>query len=562
MNPESKVSKRQLESAAEWAASFQLEQAPQDVIDLSQWQIANIMAAILAGSRTDAGEKIWKAMQRTMRPGPCTVIPHGEKVSLWDALYLHAAFANALELDDFHYRGHLGQAVVVTPFAMAEFSKRDGRTLLSAQVVANELAGRLGWVITAEIRHGHQRSYLLRFAAAAAAGVFLNLSEQEFANAFAIALTVPDMPLHPGMFSPDTKVLSGAASVVEGVRAAFFAKEGLTGTHDILEHRAGFYRQFTMQRKVQNPFVQLGEAWSTHALCFKRYSACGYASGAVDAAREIHADPEFRLDEVGRVEVASSLPALILERLATPHEFGLLTPVNVQFSILRCVAAALALGELRGFHFTTDAFPRMLPHVRRLSECSKLIHDWKFTIHQLIGLDAGLNRGGSKHSADMLQFYRTSREFRSMFGSARAIGLLDLIKLFRLPQEERNYFFKRWERSLHSYFQKPSSGKTEDYRPLGDLRKLSFRMGSRVTVFMKNGKRLSAERIIPTGMAGDPNRRDVVREKLIVEGERILGRGKCERLWETITALPTSSPDQIIDLATKTKKETIHAETN
>jgi 2-methylcitrate dehydratase PrpD len=562
MNPENKTDRTQLETAAEWAADFRLEQAPQDVIDLSTWQIANIIAAILAGSRSCAGEKIWRSMRKTTRPGPCTVIPYGEKISLWDALYLHAAFANALELDDFHYRGHLGQAVVVTPLAMAEFCNGDGRTALRAQIVANELAGRLGWVITAEIRHGHQRSYLLRFAAAAAAGVFLNLSKQEFANAFAVALTVPDMPLHPGMFSPDTKVLSGAASVVEGVRAAFFAQEGLTGTQDILEHRAGFYRQFTMQRKVQNPFVQLGEAWSTHALCFKRYSACGYASGAVDAAREIYADPEFRLDCVDRIEVASSLPALIMERLAMPHEPDLLTPVNVQFSILRCVAAALALGELRGFHFTPSAFPQMLPHVRRLSECSKLVHDWKFTIQQLLGLDAGLNKGGSRHSADMLQFYRTSREFRSMFGSARALGPNDLIKLFRLSKDERNYFIKRWVRSLRSYFQGPRSGKTEEYRPLGDLRKLSFRMGSRVTVFMKNGKRLSAERIIPTGMAGDPNRMDVVREKLIVEGERIIGHEKCRRLWETITALPVVSPDRIIELATETREEPGHAQTH
>jgi hypothetical protein len=226
------------------------------------------------------------------------------------------------------------------------------------------------------------------------------------------------------------------------------------------------------------------------------------------------------------------------------------------------VAAALALGELRGFHFTPDAFQQMLPPIRRLADRSKLVHDWKFTIHQLIGLDAGLNKGGSRHSADMLQFYRTSREFRSMFGSARALGPHDWVKLIRLNKEERNYFIKRWVRSLRSYFQKARLGKTDDYRPLGDLRRLSFRMGSRVTVFMKNGKRLSAERIIPTGMAGDPGRREVVREKLIAEGERIIGHEKCKRLWETITALPDASPDRIIALATETGEEPDHAQTH
>jgi 2-methylcitrate dehydratase PrpD len=562
MKPTKNDARRQLEIAAEWAAAFRLDQAPRDVIDLSTWQIANILAAILAGSRSGAGEKIWRATQKTLRPGPCTVIPHGTRVSLWDALYLHVAFANALELDDFHYRGHMGQAAVVTPLAMSEFLGRDGSTALRAQIVANELGGRLGWAITAEIRHGHLRSYLQRLASAAAAGVFLELSEAEFADAFSIALTLPDLPLHPGMYSPETKVLAGASAVVEGVRAAFFAKEGLTGTHDILEHRAGLYRQFTMQRRVRSPFVQLGEAWSTHALSFKRYAACGYASGAVEAACEIHARPEFHPEDVDRIEVATSMTGLIMERLAEPHEPNVWTPVNIQFSILRSVAAALSLGELRGYHFAADAFAEMLPGVDRLSRRSRLVHDWKFTVHQLLGIDAGLNKGGSKHSADMFQFYRTTRMFRSMFGSARALGPRDVVQLLRLPKEERAYFFRRWGRSLGSHVGRSRSRGDEGYRPLGDLRRQSWRMGSRVTVILKNGKALSAERILPSGMAGDPNRRGVVREKLIAEGEPILGRERCERLWEEITGLPATSPAAIAELATNRGKEPGHAETD
>jgi 2-methylcitrate dehydratase PrpD len=555
MKPDGSDTRHQLETAAVWAASFRLDQAPRDVLELATWQIADILAAILAGSRSAAGQKIWRATQTTLRPGPCTAIPHGTRVSLWDALYLHAAYATALELDDFHYRGHMGQAAVVVPLALAELLGRDGSTALRAQIVANELAGRLGWAVTAEIRHGHLRSYLQRFAAAAAAGVFLDLSEAEFANAFAIALTLPDLPLHPGMYSPETKALAGAAGVVEGVRAAFLAKEGLTGARDILEHRAGFYRQFTLQRHVRSPFVQLGEAWSMHALSFKRYAACGYASGAVEAACEIQARREFQPGDVDHIEVATSVTGLIMERLAEPHEPNVWTPVNIQFSILRSVAAALAFGELRGFHFAAEAFPRMLPEVERLSRRSRLVHDWKFTVHQLIGIDAGLNKGGGKHSADTLQFYRTSRVFRSMFGSARVLGPRDIVQILRLPKEERDFFLKRWGRSLGSHLRQTPTHHDEGYRPLGDLRRLSWRMGSRVTVRLKNGRSLSAERILPSGMAGDPNRGGVVRDKLIAEGEVILGRERCRRLWELVTGLPVTPPASILAQAVEEGNE-------
>jgi 2-methylcitrate dehydratase PrpD len=540
----------QLEEAAEWAVQFDLDSAPRDVIELSTLQIANIMAAILAGSRSAAGRKTWTALRGTLSPGPCTLMPHGTRVSLWDALYLHSVYANALELDDFHYRGHLGPAVVVAPLAMAEAGELDGRTMLRAQVVANELAGRLGWAVNAEIRHGHQRSYLLRFAAATVAGLLLGLDEQRLAHAFAIAMTQPENPLHPGMFSPETKALSAASSVVEGVRAAHLAAEGFTGALNILEHPAGFYRQFTMQRETPSPFLQLGEAWCTHALSFKRYAACAYAAGAVDAARVVRADPAFDVAAVERIEVASSLPALIMERLAQPHETGVLTPVNVQFSILRSVAYALWQGDIRGPSFLPEAFANAIEPIGTLSARATLVHDWKYTLHQLKGLDAGLRHGGGRRSGDMIQFYRTSREFRRIFGSKRAIDPGDLVRLLRLPSDDWQFFARRWLRSAGSHLQNAVGREEADPRPLGDLRRLAFCMGGRVTVVLRGGKTLVAERVIPTGMAGDPDRAKMVWEKLAVETTAVLGAERSSALIDAITGLEATRVVTLPTLAT------------
>jgi 2-methylcitrate dehydratase PrpD len=544
----------QLEEAAEWAVAFDLASAPVDVIELSKLQIANILAAILAGSRCAAGRKTWAALRDTFAPGPCTLIPHGMTVSLWDALYLHAVYANALELDDFHYRGHLGPAVVVAPLAMAEAGRIDGRAMLRAQVAANEVTGRLGWAVNAEIRHGHQRSYLLRFASATAAGLLLGLDARGLAHALAIAMTQPENPLHPGMFSPETKALSAASSVVEGVRAAHLAAQGLTGALDILEHPAGFYRQFTLQRQTPSPFVQLGEAWSTHAISFKRYAACAYAAGAVDAARAIRADPGFDVTAIERIEVASSIPALIMERLATPHEPGVLTPVNVQFSIRRSVAYALLQGDIRGPSFLPEAFARVVDPIRTLSARATLVHDWAYTLHQLKGLDSGLRHGGGRRSADMIQFYRTSGEFRRMFGSARAIGPGDLVRLLRLPVADWLFFARRWWRSAGSHLRVAAGRGEADVRPLGDLRRLMFCMGGRVTVALRGGTTLVAERIVPTGMAGDPDRAAVVKEKLAVEGTPVIGAARAEALWDAIMNLNAASTVTLATLATLTER--------
>lgn len=540
----------QLEEAAEWAVGFDLASAPDDVVELSRLQIANILAAILAGSRCTAGRKTWVALRATLTPGPCTLVPHGIKASLWDALYLHAVYANALELDDFHYRGHLGPAVVVAPLAIAEAGRIDGRAMLRAQVAANEVTGRLGWAVNAEIRHGHQRSYLLRFASATAAGLLLGLDARRLAHAMAIAMTQPENPLHPGMFSPETKALSAASSVVEGVRAAHLAAEGFTAALDILEHPAGFYRQFTMQQQTPSPFVQLGEAWSTHALSFKRYAACAYAAGAVDAARAIRADPAFDVMAVERIEVASSMPALIMERLAAPHEPGVLTPVNVQFSILRSVAYALWQGDIRGPSFLPAAFAQAVEPIRALAARATLVHDWTYTLHQLKGLDAGLRHGGGRRSADMIHFYRTSGEFRRIFGSARAIGPGDLVRLLKLPSADWQFFARRWWRSASSHFRAAAGRAEVDVRPLGDLRRLAFCMGGRVTVVLRGGTTLVAERIVPSGMAGDPDRAAVVQEKLAVEATAVIGAARARALWDAIMSINDASAVTLPTLAT------------
>jgi hypothetical protein len=63
-------------------------------------------------------------------------------------------------------------------------------------------------------------------------------------------------------------------------------------------------------------------------------------------------------------------------------------------------------------------------------------------------------------------------------------------------------------------------------------------------------------------MAGDPHRKDVVREKLIVEGERAIGRTACERLWDMVMNLPASDAAGIAASATAKGKDDRHAQTN
>jgi hypothetical protein len=216
---------------------------------------------------------------------------------------------------------------------------------------------------------------------------------------------------------------------------------------------------------------------------------------------------------------------------------GELTPVNVQFSLARSVSLALVLGDVRGTAFAPLEFAQSVGSVAALSAKASLHHDWAFTIHQLKGIDAGLNNGGGTRGTDMIQLYRTSRAFRAMFGSVRSIGPRDILPLLRLPAEDRRYFARRWMRSASSHIGSmlsASDGDDSEQRPLGDLRRLSYRMGARVTVTLRGGRRITRERVIPTGMAGDPDRAAMIREKLDAEMAPVFGLDQVSRIWEAI----------------------------
>jgi 2-methylcitrate dehydratase PrpD len=517
------------EEAASWGAAFRIDDAPREVVMLSRLQVVNTLAAIMAGARSAAGRAAFTSARSFSTSGPCILIPHGTSASLWDALFLHAVYSNALELDDFHYHGHLAPATVGVPLALGAALGASSNDQLRAQIVANELGGRLGWAMTTDIRHGHLQSYLVRFASAAAASVLLGLEKRRFAMALAVAMTQPELTLHRGMFSPDTKVLSAASSVVEGVRAALLARAGIQAALDILEHPSGFCRQFMRpaKRTFHSPFIQFGDVWCTHALSFKRFSACGYASGCVEAAVKVRRSRAFDPEDVRSIEVGATLPALMMERLATPHEDGRLTPVNVQFSILRSVCAALIVGDLRGSTFRHDRFPLLAQPISSLEAKSRLFHEWRYTVQLLRGLDAALPDESQGRWADMFQYQRTSWEMRKVLGTRGGIGPGDLARLARLAPEDLRFFVERWWRSLRSRL----GGRRWSGRPLADLRRLSQRMGGRVTVTLVDGTTVSAEQVSPSGLAGDPDPAAMLREKLTAEADGLLDSTRCEKLW-------------------------------
>jgi len=507
--PDQPVSRR----LAEWLVDLSASDIPDRVREKARYQVLNVLAALHAGSTTPAAAAVRRAVAGWDKPGPCTVIPTGERMATHEAVLVNSAASMALDYDDYLYMGHTGHSAVLASLALGEALGRSTGDLLVAQVIANEIGGRLGASCVLGPQNGQAWSFIHAVAGAAVAARLYGLSVEQAAHALAIALYQPPYTLWPGFMGPQSKVLTAAWPTVAGIQAAQFAREGLTGAPRIFEDpRKGFWASFAYV-PLPHLMTGLGQAWVTDTLTYKRYPGCAYVDTTLDALFEIRdayaqatgapLDP----DEVEGVEVEASLLTVEMDQISREHvqPEEPLSPINVNFSVPFNVAIAL----LAGRHTAAELSPAFLAahedRIRALAGRTVLRHDWRMTFDVVTAFDAVLGRSAVSAVLGPRDLLTVARRYRDQLGGDRRS--LDLPSLFgHLPE-----LLDRGRRALGR-----RSGSAPD---LAEVDFTAFRMTfpSRVAVEVTGGRVFSARQDVPFGAPGQRRRFEVVEEKFRTE---------------------------------------------
>jgi len=512
---------RRLDNAAAWICGLRTADVPREVMSLAVAQRMNIVASIFAGSQTSIGRAISSLLDRLGDSGPVRALPDGAQRSVLGAVYQHAALGSAIELDDFVFGGHTGQAAVGVPLALGQMLGSSGEEILLSQIAANEVAGRLGVVMTTGPQHGHMKAYLHRAAAATAAARLLRLTEEEIAKALAIALAMPEYPLFPAAFSADTKALCTADPTVAGVRAALLAADGMDAATDIVEHAVGLVTSLSVIDEVPPIWDRLGRSYCLHAICYKPVAACAYASAAALAIDEIVSSEAERWEpeRARKVEVGTTVLTLAMEGFSKPHRPDAVTTANVNFSTRRTAALAMLVGAPHGKHFAAGRLDAMAPTIRELSQRVVLHHHWPYTVGMLRGVDAAIDYPGRPGIYGMADSHKTMERFKAAFDTPSAVSLRDIPALWSLPDGGGSYLFRRYAVALRARlpFRGGREARARYVSRETDLRRLSFRFSAKVAFHMDDGRCLTHEVELPRGFAGDPDRISVPPAKLVRE---------------------------------------------
>jgi 2-methylcitrate dehydratase PrpD len=335
-----------------WVARTGFGNLPPRVVEEAKSQLLSVLAAVHAGADTDSAAAVARAVARWPATAETTSIPDGRRTSLGNALYVNAARSMALDYDDYLFAGHTGHSAVLASLAVAEQRGLGGRDVLTAQVLANEVEGRIGAAVLLGPLNGQLWTFIHLAGGAVVAGKLADLDAERLAAALGIAFLQPNYPLWAGFFGSPAKTLLAAQTVVAGVQAADLAAAGLAGAPDVLEHPQGFVRAFSRE-PLWGAFGGLGRAWLTDTLCYKVYPGCAYVDTVVDCVlglvRAYRPDPVH----VRRIAVGATPLTLGMEGLAAPHLRGpASTAVTLNFTVGYNAAVALIDGELTRRQFT------------------------------------------------------------------------------------------------------------------------------------------------------------------------------------------------------------------
>ena len=195
--------------------------------------------------------------------------------------------------------------------------------LLRSIVVGYEISTRIGAAMgRAHYRYWHNTGTIGCFGAAAAAAEALGLDAGRFAHALATVATFSAGLQQAFRMDSMSKPLHAGHAAEAGVLAALAAREGVTGSLDVMEGEAGYGRAMGDDPDWEKAFATLGEDFHITRMTFKNHACCGHTFAAIDGALALKKAEHARLRRSKQIEVGHISCGRSKSRTTKTHDAG------------------------------------------------------------------------------------------------------------------------------------------------------------------------------------------------------------------------------------------------
>ncbi len=315
-----------VERFASWAAGWRTQPISKEVAHHARRAVIDWHAAWLPGSIVPPATLLKKALKAD---DPRTVA------------LINGSAAHTVEVDDIYRDGiyHPGAPTIAAAHALG-FERPN---FLRAVIVGYEISTRIGALMgRAHYKYWHNTGTIGCFGGAAAASEVLNLTKSEFAHALATVGTFAAGLQQAFRMDSMSKPLHAGRGAEAGVTAALAAREGVTGSLDILEGEAGFGRAMGDNPDWEKALVGLGQDFHITRMTFKNHACCGHTFAAIDGALALQKKFNLKSEDIERIDVGTYRAGVEVAHYERPA-----TPAEARFSMKYVVATALTHGSVR-----------------------------------------------------------------------------------------------------------------------------------------------------------------------------------------------------------------------
>jgi 2-methylcitrate dehydratase PrpD len=329
---------------AQFAADFAKQPISPEVTRHSKRAVIDWFAALFPGAVAAPATLIEKALSDELDRG-ASKLALGRSATPRAAALINGTAAHTVEVDD-NFRDaiyHPGAPTVAAALAAAQAAGSNGEGFLRAVIAGYEISTRIGVAMgRAHYRFWHSTGTIGVFGAAAAAASVYGLDRERFAHALATAATFAAGLQQAFRMESMSKPLHAGRAAEGGLLAAMAAREGVTGSLDVLEGEAGLGRAMGDAPDWDKALASLGRDFNIAQITFKNHACCGHTFAAIDGVLEVQRRLHVRSRDIARVRVKTYRAALDVAGNTNPR-----SPAEARFSLPYVVAAALVHGSVR-----------------------------------------------------------------------------------------------------------------------------------------------------------------------------------------------------------------------
>lgn len=387
---------------AEYVAGLTYEQVPAQVIHAAKRAILDSIGCSIGGGRTDPGRVILQFFEEMGGRPDTHVLASGRRLPILNGVYVNAALANLLDVDDSLGEGHLGATVVPPAVSACGLRPATGRDLLTAVVGGYEVSARVGTAIRPSPRRFREVRGLGTFqvfGAAAAVGRLLGLDASTLTSAFGIAganAPVPSVYKEGIGERPVAWVKNNFGWAAEGgVLGVLLASRGFRGQRSFLDGEKGFWQMAgSDQCDFEEMISGLGREYRILSNSFKPYSCCRYHHTAIDAIRALAQDPVVASDGIQSIHVRA------IWRVSEHMNTAPADLIDAQYSLPYQLAAHL-LGKADRFDWmltTSLSDPEILSMGARVTYEFDEEHERRFLAERTAGSTVVISRSDASRT--------------------------------------------------------------------------------------------------------------------------------------------------------------------